>query len=227
MENGAKDLPDVLACSARNMDAVPLSNGKRKPVVAVVGEIFMRDNPFCSGHLVEKLEGLGVETWIAPFAEWLTYSTLRYRRDSIWKRDLKGILQSKIQEITQLNSAEKLRNILNEYFEKDMEIEVKDMLDSCGSYIHRDYDGDPALNIGTSVILARKGISGIANILPFTCMPGTVVSALSRQFRKDHRLIPYVNIAYDGQEDTSIDLRLQAFVHQAYQYNENSTEVLA
>jgi predicted nucleotide-binding protein (sugar kinase/HSP70/actin superfamily) len=94
-------------------------------------------------------------------------------------------------------------------------------LNSCGNYVHRHYDGDPALNLGTSVALAKNGISGIANILPFTCMPGTLVSSVSDSFKRDHKGLPYVNIAYDGQEDMSMDLRLQAFVHQTYQYRDS------
>jgi predicted nucleotide-binding protein (sugar kinase/HSP70/actin superfamily) len=219
LENGGKDIPALLYDAALKFDSVSLNKERRKPVVAVVGEIFMRDNPFCSGHLVEKLEKFGVETWIAPFAEWLTYSTLRYRRDSKWKGDMIGVIKSHIQETAQNRSARKIIEAVQEYFETDKEIEVKDALNSCGKYIHRDYDGDPALNLGTSVILAKKGISGIANILPFTCLPGTVVSAVSAPFKRDHDHLPYVSIAYDGQEDTSINMRLQAFVHQVYQYN--------
>ena len=49
-------------------------------------------------------------------------------------------------------------------------------------------------------------------------MPGTVVSAVSRQFKKDHGDLPYLSIPYDGQEDTAIELRLQAFIHQAQEY---------
>ncbi|MFO7933593.1 MAG: acyl-CoA dehydratase activase [Bacteroidales bacterium] len=218
MENGGKNLTDILAQIGYSFTQIPLTNGKRKPVVAVVGEIFMRDNPFCSAHLVERLEKFGAETWIAPFAEWLSYSTIRYTRDSKWKRDFKGVLKSKIQEISQEYVAKKLTRQLHGLFDEDKEIAVKDMLNACGPYVHRHYDGDPALNLGTSAILADKGISGIANILPFTCLPGTLVTSLSDQLRKDKNNLPYVNIAYDGQEDASIDLRLQAFMHQATQY---------
>ena len=51
-----------------------------------------------------------------------------------------------------------------------------------------------------------------------------MVVALARSLeflRKDKGNIPYVSIAYDGQEDASIELRLQAFMHQAYQYAED------
>jgi predicted nucleotide-binding protein (sugar kinase/HSP70/actin superfamily) len=218
IETGAKDLPAVLESCGKMFDAIPLSNGKRKPVIAVVGEIFMRDNPFCSGYLVQRLERYGAETMIAPFAEWLSYSTYRYTRDSRWKGDTKGVIKSKIQAFSQHSSARKLQKAVHGSYDHHREIEVADMLESCGPYIHKHYDGDPALNLGSSVRLAQTGISGIANILPFTCMPGTVVASVADQFKHDHDNLPYVSIAYDGQEDTNIDLRLQAFMHQAYQF---------
>ncbi len=220
MERGAGDLLDTLAKIAVTFTTIPLSNGYRKPVVAVVGEIFMRDNAFCSGRLVERLERFGAETWIAPFAEWLSYSTIRYTRDSRWKGDFKGVIKSKIQEYSQETSFRKIARQFHGLFDEDKEVAVKDMLNACGPYVHRHYDGDPALNLGTSAILADKGISGIANILPFTCMPGTLVTSVSDQLRKDKGGIPYVSIAYDGQEDASIELRLQAFMHQAHLYAE-------
>ncbi|MEN8157241.1 MAG: acyl-CoA dehydratase activase [Bacteroidota bacterium] len=228
LENGGDDLTDTLAGIAHGFSQIPLSNGKRKPIIAIVGEIFMRDNDFCSGHLVKRLEKFGAETWIAPFAEWLAYSTIRYTRDSKWKGDFKGVIKSKLQEHFQESIAKKVTKPFHGLFDEDKEIAVKDMLNACGPYIHRHYDGDPALNLGTSAILADRGISGIANIMPFTCMPGTVVAAVSDQLRKDKDNIPYVNIAYDGQEDASIELRLQAFMHQAHQFAEDKklTEVV-
>jgi predicted nucleotide-binding protein (sugar kinase/HSP70/actin superfamily) len=105
-------------------------------------------------------------------------------------------------------------------FDHHLEVSVMEMLESCGPYVHRHYDGDPAPNLGTSVALAKRGISGIANIEPFTCMPGTLVTSLSDSFRADYNNIPMVGIAFDGQEDASIELRLQAFMHQAYQFRD-------
>jgi predicted nucleotide-binding protein (sugar kinase/HSP70/actin superfamily) len=92
------------------------------------------------------------------------------------------------------------------------------MMELCGPYIHRDYVGDPPIALGAAAALWRTGISGVAAILPFTCLPGTIVASLSASFRKDHDELPWVDIAFDGQEDTGIATRLQAFVHQAREY---------
>ena len=49
-------------------------------------------------------------------------------------------------------------------------------------------------------------------------MPGNIVSALSNKIREDYQNIPWLNIAYEGLEDTSEIVRLEAFMYQAKQY---------
>ena len=92
------------------------------------------------------------------------------------------------------------------------------MLSLCNNYVNKYYDGDPAIAMGTSVALTKKGVTGLAAILPFTCMPGTLIASVSDSFRKDHNNIPFINIAYDGQDSVSLDTRLQAFVFQVKEF---------
>jgi hypothetical protein len=49
-------------------------------------------------------------------------------------------------------------------------------------------------------------------------MPGTLILSVSDSFRKDHNNIPFINIAYDGQDSVSLDTRLQAFVFQVREF---------
>jgi predicted nucleotide-binding protein (sugar kinase/HSP70/actin superfamily) len=92
------------------------------------------------------------------------------------------------------------------------------MLRLSNAYLNEFYDGDPPIAIGSSVALSKRGVSGMAAILPFTCMPGTLVASVSDSFRKDHNNIPFLNIPYDGQDNVSLDTRLQAFVFQVKEY---------
>lgn len=219
-ENDAKGYPETLAQIGKSFAEIPLQNGKRKPVISVMGEVFMRDNPYCSAFMVDRLEKFGAETLISGFSQFLVYFTIRYLRDSKWKGDYRGVLKSKIQEFMQTQSSNRITKAVWEMYDNNLDVSVNEMLDSSAPYIHRHYDGDPAVNLGTSVALAKRGVSGLANIIPFTCMPGAIVEAVSHKFREDYNHIPAVHIAFDGQEDTSIDLRLQAFMHQAYQYRD-------
>jgi len=219
VESGAKNFAKVMYNAAEMFRAVPVdTESPRKPVIAIVGEIFMRDNPFCSGYLVQKLEALGAETIMAPFREWLTYGTYRFQRDSRWKMDRKGALKAKVQEVFTNSIIHPLDKAIKHVAEMEREVDLDEMVSMCGPYVHKDYDGDPALNLGTCAKLAETGISGVAHILPFMCMPGTLVTSLSHSFRKDHNNIPWVNIAYDGLDDSGIDTRLEAFIHQTKEF---------
>ncbi len=218
IEQGAKKLARLLEEAADEFDAITLVHVPRKPVIVVVGEIFMRDNAYCSGRLVERLEKLGAETLIMPTAEWLLYSTYRYIRDSRWKENIKGLFRAHLQQIFQHYFEKRIASRVHHRVDRKGIAHLHDILHACDPYIHRDYDGDPALSLGNTALLAQSHISGVANILPFTCMPGTVISSVSEIFRKDHDHIPWLNIAYDGQEDTALESRLQAFMFQAKQF---------
>ncbi len=74
--------------------------------------------------------------------------------------------------------------------------------------------------MGKSRDFVRKGAAGLVNIMPFTCMPGTVVNSLFKRFREDHDNIPFLNLAYDGQEQSHTRTRLEAFMYQVRQFQE-------
>jgi predicted nucleotide-binding protein (sugar kinase/HSP70/actin superfamily) len=127
-------------------------------------------------------------------------------------------VKSKIQGLGQEIIASSLLRGIEKFIDHEKDVSLHDMLNLCNKYVNEFYDGDPAIAMGTSVALAQRGISGIAAILPFTCMPGTIVASVSDTFRKDHNNIPFINIAYDGQDSVSLDTRLQAFVFQVKEF---------
>ncbi|HBZ21277.1 MAG TPA: hypothetical protein DEO60_09120, partial [Bacteroidales bacterium] len=218
IEKGARGLHKVLTEIASDFMAIKVDKSERRPVVAIIGEIFMRDNAACNGNIANRLEDLGVEVVIGPFSEWIYYSTHRFTRDSRWKNDTKGVIKSKIQGIGQDVIASSLLRGIKKLTDHEKDVSLHDMLKLCNTYVNEFYDGDPPIAMGTSVALTKRGVSGFAAILPFTCMPGTLVASLSDSFRKDHNNIPYINIAYDGQDSVSLDTRLQAFVFQVKEY---------
>lgn len=218
IEKGARGLHKVLTGIASDFMAIKVDKSVRKPVVAIIGEIFMRDNAGCNGNIANRLEDLGVEVVIGPFSEWIYYSTYRFTRDSRWKNDTKGIIKSKIQGLGQDVIASSLLRGIKKITDHEKDVSLHDMLKLCNTYVNEFYDGDPPIAMGTAVALSKRGVSGFAAILPFTCMPGTLIAAVSDSFRKDHNNIPFINIAYDGQDTVSLDTRLQAFVFQVKEY---------
>jgi predicted nucleotide-binding protein (sugar kinase/HSP70/actin superfamily) len=218
IEKGARGLHKVLAEIAGDFMAIKVDKSVKKPVVGIIGEIFMRDNAGCNGNISDRLEELGVEVVVGPFSEWIYYSTYRFTRDSRWKNDTGGIIKSKIQGIGQDVIASSMLRGIKKLTDHKKDVSLHDMLRLCNTYVSEFYDGDPAIAIGTSVAMTERGVSGMAAILPFTCMPGTLVASVSDSFRKDHDNMPFINIAYDGQDTVSLDTRLQAFVFQVKEY---------
>ncbi len=220
VENNSKGLIKTLSEAAIAFKSIPVEDLGSKPIVAVVGEVFMRDNPFCSNNLVNRLENLGAETLMAPFAEWVNYSTIRYIRDSRWKGNIKNLWKAKIQLFFQKAIEKNIVGSIHNIYELTREVEVEEMLENCGEFIHKDYDGDPALAIGSTVLLAEKQIAGVVNILPFTCMPGTINCTVSHNLRKKFNGLPWENFAYDGHDNIGLDTRFEAFMYQVKEYHE-------
>jgi len=67
----------------------------------------------------------------------------------------------------------------------------------------------------------EEGFDGIINVIPFHCMPGTVVNGVLERFQKDFYGMPCLKLSFDGQEQSNEETRLEAFMHQAYQRMES------
>jgi predicted nucleotide-binding protein (sugar kinase/HSP70/actin superfamily) len=78
---------------------------------------------------------------------------------------------------------------------------------------------EAVLTMGRVLDLARHGIAGVINVLPFSCMPGTVVSCMAPRLREEMHGVPWLDVAFDGQEETNLHTRLEAFMHQSFQYH--------
>jgi predicted nucleotide-binding protein (sugar kinase/HSP70/actin superfamily) len=89
-----------------------------------------------------------------------------------------------------------------------------------GDYLHPSFEGEAILSLGKSRDFVRKGVAGLVNIMPFTCMPGTVVNFLLEKFRRENQNIPFLNLAYDGQEQTHTRTRLEAFMYQVREFHQ-------
>ena len=89
-------------------------------------------------------------------------------------------------------------------------------------YLDSSYEGEAVLSLGKSGDMWKKGAGGVINVMPFTCMPGTIVNALMKRFREDHRGMPFLPMAMDGQEQAGSRIRLEAFMHQVSMFSKNS-----
>ena len=199
---------------------VKIDKSVPKPRVGIVGEIFVRSNYFANDRLVSKLEALGAQVGIPPLEEWLDYiDHQRKRRNRLHLEGGWGDwTKQKLTEIVQESVAEPLRKQFDgsiELFKR--ELSTQEIIDRGKNYLTPAVEGEAILSMGRVVEYAEHGFDGLVNIIPFGCMPGTIVSLLLHQFRHDYGL-PVLNVIVEGTKDPSEDLRFNAFIEQCTEH---------
>jgi len=208
----------ILQEARKAFDRIPVDRGKVKPVIGVVGEIFVRLNRFANNNLVENLEALGAEVWVAPFTEWIFYLNNIRKEDFLIDRDYLGWLRLSIEDFVAKKDEHSLSKPFETYLRSVHEPPVEENIGMGSAYVHPSYRGESILSIGKAVDFYRSGLSGVINVMPFTCMPGNVVNSVLKRVKEDCENIPVLTIAYDGLDMTNNSLRLEAFVHQCSQF---------
>ena len=184
------------------------------PKIGLVGEIYLRNNRFSNNHLITKLEKLGVEVELATFGEWVNYTSYTYQLDSAYKKNYKNLLKGKIQEMVQIRDEHKLEVSFSKHYPLSHEPSIREVVRIAAPYLPVDVRGEAVLSIGKAIDFVNKGALGIINCMPFNCMPGTIVTSLSRKISQDLDELPWLNMSYEGLQDTGEETRLEAFVDQ-------------
>ncbi|HVP37499.1 MAG TPA: acyl-CoA dehydratase activase [Terriglobales bacterium] len=194
---------------------VKTSRNGKKPLIGVVGEIYIRSNRFSNHDVVNKIEKLGGEARIAPMAEWFFYTNFMYKDKTLSERNYGEFIKAWLTDRVQKKDEEVLYESLKEALEGEHELPVERILELASPYLHYSFGGEAILSVGKSIDFIKKGFCGVVNTMPFTCMPGTVVSAISKKIREEYHNFPWLDIAYEGLEDSSELTRLEAFMYQA------------
>jgi len=79
-------LPYILKAIRKDFESIPLYKDLRKPLIGIIGEIFVRFNKFSNEDIIKKVEALGGEVWLAPFEEWMYYVNYMALDKAIAKR---------------------------------------------------------------------------------------------------------------------------------------------
>jgi len=215
---GDRPLPPVLAQARRAFETVAVDRSQPRPVIGVVGEIFVRANRFSNNHLVEQVEALGGEVWMAPVYEWFLYRNFRRAMRSWLDNDLKLWTTNLVKDWVMRHDEHALVRSFHGYLRNADEPPTRDVLGLSGPYLHRSFEGEAVLTVGKALDFVRKGAAGIISTMPFTCMPGTIAHAVIKRVKDEEGGFPFLNLVYDGTEQASEDTRIEAFMYQAREY---------
>lgn len=220
-ERGIKGLKEQLEGIAAEFASIEIREEER-PLIGVIGEIYIRTNEFGNANIVRMVEELGGEARVNPVAEWFYYTNRKKMQDGKEKRDWLKFISGWAETLVQLYDERLVGRLFHRALDGEWEEPlVAELIRNSDPYIKEAYRGEPVLEVGKAVDYAKKGADGIINVIPFSCMPGTMVSAVSGLVRKDHGNIPWLNLTFDGQKQTNLKTRLEAFMFQAKRFKEN------
>lgn len=209
--SGRMRWPAFLERAMAEFCRVPVRS-ERRPLVGIVGEIYVRCNPFANGRIVETIEGLGGEAWLSPVSEWIFYTAwierflARKRRSGPRER---LALAGKWAYFTRSEGAmsRRLSPLLGDRAEPPM----GDIMRAGGAFLPPEFQGESVVTVGRAVLFGERGADLVINCAPFGCMHGNITAAVFEQ-EAGRIPVPVVNMSYDGTGDNSV---LEAFMHEA------------
>jgi predicted nucleotide-binding protein (sugar kinase/HSP70/actin superfamily) len=204
-----------------------------KPLIGIVGEIYLRTHVHSNQDVIRLLERYGAEVVNSSIAEWVDYTTYdRVRKAKVGLRlNLKQFRFDKVKlylkQVLSYGGDLLYQNIrLDQAYKR-----VKPLLDVAGDHrvAHLEKtllkDDLYSFELGTEACLSiagimefvRDGYNGVVNVYPFTCMPSTITSSIMRPMMNRER-IPFLDSPYDGTYQPGREAAIRTFMYQAYQH---------
>ena len=164
-----------------------------RPVVMLVGEIYVRCDPFSNDYLIDRLEELGLQVRFAPVSEWLEYTDYfnRFERgdDGLSSR-LSSIVQARIQQ----HAYDAMGRVLG-WPERTR---VEETLEASEPYLPRTLAGEAVLTLGAPIHEWRHGlIDAVVSVGPHECMPSKIAEAQFFHVAENEGL-PSLTVAVNG-----------------------------
>jgi predicted nucleotide-binding protein (sugar kinase/HSP70/actin superfamily) len=204
-----------------------------KPLIGIVGEIYLRTHVHSNQDIIRVLERYGAEVVNSSIAEWVDYTTYEKVREAKVRLRL-NLKQFRFDKVKYY-----LKQILSyggDLLYQQIRLDtvykrVKRLLDLAGDHrvahlektlIRHDLYSfelgtEACLSIAGIMEFIHEGYNGVVNVYPFTCMPSTITSSIMRPIMNRER-IPYLDAAYDGSYQPGREAAIRTFMYQADQH---------
>lgn len=204
-----------------------------KPLIGIVGEIFLRMHVQSNQDVIRVLERHGAEVVNSSLAEWVNYITYGQLRENKinFRLNLKQLnfgrlkhhLQKIIgfggdlfyQEMRQKQFYNRATGLIN--FEHDHKVSHLEKILKKEDIFTFDVTTETCLSIAAILQFVKEGYNGVVNVYPFTCMPGMTTSAIVKPVLNRMR-VPYLDTPYDGSFQPGRETALRTFMHQVSQH---------
>jgi predicted nucleotide-binding protein (sugar kinase/HSP70/actin superfamily) len=214
----------------------------RRPRIGIVGEIYVRCHPDSNQHIVRLIEECGGEVVNSSVSEWFAFITYmkgrqrkrllkkalaRRRFSAAWKVGREWLplaaeyVYLRRRQRTIYGCAAKELDILGDPCIGD----VEKRLDN-DRHFSFDIGTETSMSIGGGLEFVHEGFNGVVNVYPFTCLPGTMASAILNPLLGSMG-IPSMECSYDGTVQPNREVAVSTFVHQARQHMERQGRAVA
>jgi len=197
------DIADILKSAVEDFGRVRVDKNRKIPLVGVMGEIYVRAEPFSNQNLIRFIEDAGAEAWLTPLAEWFHYvSEMRIYFINEGLREANPVNATKALLFKQFfrMTEKELYDIASPILSDRAEPDVKDTIDLGSKFVNRLFEGETIITIGRALEFIKSGVSLIINVSPFNCMPGTISSGVFERFQKEYNIC-ILNLFYEGEGD--------------------------
>jgi len=205
----------------------------RKPLIGVVGEIYVRTHVKSNQDTIRTLEKYGAEAINASIGEWINYTTyeqarlakialqLHLRRSQLkeLKKYLLQYMKYNLTLVYQYMQQRKVYQMVRKYIdiEEDHKIGHLEKVLKKTNLFSFEVGTEACLSISSASELAHRGYNGIVNIFPFTCMPSNLTASITKPLMAKLN-VPYIDVSYDGSYQPGREAALRTFMYQAYQH---------
>jgi predicted nucleotide-binding protein (sugar kinase/HSP70/actin superfamily) len=205
----------------------------KKPLIGVIGEIYVRSHTESNQDTIRTLEKYGAEAVNASIGEWVNYTayerarsagvTLKYNlkkfRFKEAKEYLVNYLKYSLTLFYQYLQQEKAYKMARKHVDirEDHKIGHLEKILKNNNTFSFELGTEACLSISCALDQSCSGYNGIVNVFPFTCMPSNLTSAIAKPLMAKLNM-PYIDISYDGSYQPGRESAIRTFMYQAHQH---------
>ncbi|MBN2724042.1 MAG: CoA activase [Deltaproteobacteria bacterium] len=178
-----------------------LKSDRNVPTVAVVGEIYVRLDPFSNDFIIKRLEELGIRPKLAPLQEWLEY-TDKINNEEITRgrfTDFDGPVVRTISGFIQRTVQNRLYESIAYKMGWGPRLKPENAFEGAQPWLRKKLVGEAILTFGGPVYEFNHGeIDGVVSVGPLECMPNKISEAMYYP-AKEMTSIPSVTFSLNGE----------------------------
>ncbi len=174
-------LRKALEAAVSDLLKVPLKRPpKEVPVIALIGEIFVRRDGLSRQYITEHLAKEGFAVVCSPVGEWVLYTD--YLLNNGLAESNPGFLERLrlfIKQKYMAHSEKRIKSILSRSgLAPTASVDIDGIIDAASDLISPDLTGEAVLTVGSALKEISTHACGVIGIGPFGCMPNRLSEAI-------------------------------------------------